>query len=707
MAIISKIRKQSTVLLIAIGGAMVLFILGDFLTSSSVFFTGQNTELGEIDGEKISYADFERKVQNYMYLQFGGRAPDEFAKSQVRDRIWEEYIRDIVYNDEYTSLGLSVSDEELLDIIKNDADNPTLRNYFTNPQTGRVFQQFANPDGSINTEIVMQYFRQVLSMDPNTDQQAAEALRSYQLLKENLYTTTLDNKYFTLIQKGLYVPQAEYEQAMADRNSQYSVSYVAQYYNTIPDSAYSASEAELKSYYNEHKHEAQYQQNEDVRSLDYVLFEIVPTQADRAALQAELADLIPAFSNAIDDTVFVNENGDTPFNVRWVSAGEFPDELDSVIMNAPVDSIIGPFERDGVFEIAKVNAFNEVPDSVRARHILIPIADNDTATAEAKADSLRSVIRKEDNFAQLAPLFSADSASAIRGGDLDWFTYGTMVPAFNDAAFEGEAGDMPIVTTQFGVHLIDIQEQTSPKMKARLAIVNNLIEPSDATRDSIYSVANAFAVNNKTADKFLEGAEAYGLLQAPSIRKNDITFMGIDNSREVVRWGYTAEVDNVSSVFAIEDQFIVARLKEVLEEGTLPLSAVRAQVEQAVILEKKAADIKAKMQGSDLNALASQLGTSVQTIPDLTFASFSIQGIGAEPKLQGVIASLQEGQVSLPIEGRRAVYVVQVTAVQKQPETITVGREQIASSYQSRVATESYKVLKDQASIEDNRASFY
>lgn len=704
MAVIGKIRKQSTILLIAIGGAMVLFVLGDLFTSGSTFFAGPNDEVGEIDGKKVSIKEFEMRMAQAVQNRFGGNV-DEETRVQLRDQIWDEIVRENVVAPQMEELGLSVSDQELFYVIQNDPQNPILRSYFSNPETGGLYQQFSNPDGTINSDRVIAYFQNVLNGDPSQDENVLQAQQSFQVLKRNLRSSILDEKYASLLGKSIYATSLEIEKKSEESSKSMSISYAAKYFNEMDDSKYEPTESEMKSYYSEHKNEARFKQEEPLRSLQYVTFEVLPTPDDTNRLRTELQEVKKAFQYAEDDTLFVNENSDTPFNLRWTTGENLPMGMNSLVMNASKDSIFGPYRNEDKFELLKVKDFKQAPDSVKASHILLSAEKVDTATARQRLDSLREVIRENDNFAQLASQYSMDG-SRTKGGDLGWFAEGQMVPAFSNACFEGEVGDMPIISSQYGMHLIKITDQTDDVKKALVAIVDNMIEPGERTFQDVYAEASSFAINNDNADNFIENGEKYGMTKAPSLRPNDRTLMGIEGSREVVQWAYGAEVGDVSEVFDLQDQYLVALLSEVREEGVLPFDLAKEEVRASVLNQKKA-DAAKEMVGSEQNleSVSQKWDGIVQQSEPFTFADFTISGIGVEPKVQGTAYTLEPKSVSKPIDGQRAVYVIRLDNTQKVPSSVT--RSSIEQRYSRRAGVSAKDAIKENAQIEDNRAQFY
>lgn len=710
MAVIGKIRKQSGLLMILIGGAMVAFILGDLLGSgSSLLGGGTPNEVGEINGTKISYAQFENQVEQFLISRYGGRSVDEQTRQQVRNQVWNQIIREEILHPQYKDLGLIVSNEEVIYNIKNNPNNGTLRSYFSNPQTGQIVERFANPDGSLNSKAVFNYLDQVLNQGDPSDQNVRDAKNAWTQLESGIKQELLDNKYATLINKGLYVTNLEAQDDATDNANKVNFSYVAKLYSTIKDAEVSYTDADLKKYYNEHKNEALFEQNEAVRAADYVVFEVLASAEDKKNLEKELADLRTSFETSQDDTLYINENSDTPMNLKWASEGTFPTNVDSNIMIAEVGTVIGPFLNGEKFELVKIKDRKISSDSVKARHILLPADTNDINITMEKADSLKKVIKKKNNFAELATEFSIDNGSKVNGGDLGWFTEGRMVPEFNDACFNGEAGDLVVIKTQFGVHLIEIQEKTAPKEKTLVAVVDNKIEPSNATFQKAYNKASSFSINNNSAEKFAEAGKEFGVIPAPSLRKNDPTMMGFENSRSLVKWVFESKVGDVSEPFDLQDKYVVVLTKENREKGVLPFEVAKTQIEQAVIQEKKAEKIMAEMKGqTDLNSLAAKVGSSVQNANDVNFASFSVQGIGVEPELQGIAFTLGQGNTSVPIKGKRGVYVIRIDNESKaDASSLSMNKAQIESNYKGRSRYESFVALRDKTDIKDNRIKFY
>lgn len=702
MAVIQKIRNQSGLLIGAIGVSMILFLLGgDFLTRGGG--NSREVNVAEINGEAISYQTFEAMVEQQIVRAYGNQPVNEQMKEQVRQRVWNMILNDKIMGAEFDKLGLTVSADEIFAEIKR--NNPVLSQYFTNPQTGRIYDQLADPQtGALNPQAVLAAVKQMI----NSPEGESTWLQIEDAIKSDRYSS----KYANLIKKGLNTTSKEAEADYMDKNRKIDFSYVFKPYSDIADDAVQVTDADMEAYYNEHKNESFYQQKEPTRSLEYVVFDVVPSEVDLAEKKGELEDIKSAFIETKEDTAFVIENTDGQARISYKTEGSFPASVDSLIFNAGIGTVVGPFDDNGYYKLAKVIEVKTSPDSVDARHILIKIADGDTAKAQAKADSLMKVIKKQNNFDKMAEEFSEDFGSAQEGGDLGWFTEGAMVKPFNDACFNGKVGDMVTVVSQFGVHLIEIKDQTEPMKKVLVAVVQREQAPGKDTFDEAYNKASAFSINNSSTNGFRSAGNELGIRMADQVREADKTIPGLENSREMIRWAYEAQVGEVSQAFEFGNKFVVAHLNEIRDKGEVGLGSesVKARVGAEVFKQKKAELIKADMAGaSDLNSLASKLGKTVETATGVTFGSYSIPGIGGERKLLGKAFGMAQDQVSEPIADNKGVYVIRIDNVTESTgmANVAMAKMQIDRGKESRVDYEAYNAIQGASDISDNRSKFY
>ena len=317
--------------------------------------------------------------------------------------------------------------------------------------------------------------------------------------------------------------------------------YVTLDYASIPDSKVTLTDDDYQSYYDEHKSE--FKNKQELRSFDYVSFNASPSKDDSAAVKDQVEKLLPAFKASTNDSLFVQVNAETKVPFAYKKKGQLGDpKLDTVMFGEQKGFVYGPYFSNGSYKLAKLVDSRVGPDSVKARHILIDAQQIGIQKATAKADSLKKLIEGGKSFEELAKTYSIDKASGEKGGELGTFGRGAMVPAFEEAVFNGRKGDLKVVTSQFGVHLIQIEDQKGSSQVVKVAVVDKPITASAKTQSAAYSKAQAF-LGNLTKDNFDAETKKAGLVKKTATDVNDMAsaLPGLDNAREVVRWAFKAE----------------------------------------------------------------------------------------------------------------------------------------------------------------------
>jgi len=672
MATLEKIRSKGGILVaLAVGLALFAFIMMDFMSSGASMFSGNQMEVANINGKSINIQEFQNKVsemEEFNKLNQGASTLSEEEVYRLREQTWNQLINQNLLEEQYQILGLNVTSDELMDMVSGKNIHPAILQHplFANPQTGAFDQQ--------------QVINFLLSKN-----QDPTAYFYWMVLEEQLMNERLFNKYASLIQNGMYIPQTWRNSEIKAKEHQANFDFVLASFTTIPDSAVSINEDEIKDYYN--KHSNLFEQ-ETSRDIEYVAFNIEPTEADRKATNDWVEEMIQDFSNAEIDPIH------------------------SFVANAQVGDVYGPYFEDNSYKATRLVAINNLPDSVKARHILI--RSNTQEETNTLADSLLELAKKGADFGDLARRFSQDQGSAINGGDLGWFNEGMMVQAFNDAVFTGKTGDIVKVESQFGTHIIHIQDQGKPSPKYQVATLSREVTYSSKTYQDIYSKATKFAALNNTPEKFNNAIEEENLNKriANSIGENDRNISGLESSRELVRWAYEANVGDLSPVYEFDDKFIFAHLIEANEKGIRPLEDVKAQIQRVLIANKKADILLEQMQekvasGANLETIAQQVNSSVQSAENISFASFQIPGAGVEPALAAAAVNSPVNQISTPIKGNNGVYVIKV----KSTEPLEVTPESVNNELKQGIAMKTdyllLKSMRDNAEIIDKRANFY
>ncbi len=709
MAIIGKIRSYSKLVVIIIGVALAAFVLGDFVRKNP---NKQSTNIGEIAGDKISYRDFELKLEEQMEIVRQQTRQENLTTQQIyeiRKQVWQDLIKNITLQKEYDALGITVSDAELKDLITGKNPPQVILQSFTDPATGQF-----------HPEQVLKFYNEIDQAEPATQKQWFNML-------DYIKAERMQSKYNNLILKGFYVTNSFAKRDFNDKNKNSKILLVASPYSTIQDNTIKLNDEDFQKYYDEHKQEFEIEASRDI---EYVVFEVLPSQQDIANVEEKMKLVRKDFETNENVESFVNLNSDSKYDSMYFGKGTLPLFLDSVVFDLPKGTIIGPIRDNYTFTIAKVMEFMDRPDSMKASHILIsydsvkqPIKQDLKRTKIASkklVDSLLAIVKKDPkSFDTIAKQYSDDPSAQKNKGDLDWFKDETMVKQFNDACYYGKVGDITVVETDFGYHIIKVTGKKELKKKVRIAIINNKIDPSTETYSDYYTKATNFHSNNKTIEQFNKSCVSAGINKrsAEYIRDVDNSMPGLESAREIIRWAFNKESKKgfVSDVvFDLTDKYVVAVLKEVREKGIAPLEQIKPLIEPLVKREKKAEQLLNKMNSVyspsiDMGLLAQKLNSKVDTIPMLSFSAYNLPGFGPEPDVLGVLYSMKKGDISKPIKGKMGVFVIKSIEVTEAPviNDFSSVKMQIYGLFNSIANYQINRILEKSANVKDNRILFY
>ena len=697
MAVLGKIRKRVGLVIGFVGVSLLLFVLGDVVTSGSGLINSNSDVVGEIGGEKVHFQEFEKRfetlLENYKSNSQTENV-DPGTQEMLREQAWSLFIDEKVLGVQYENLGLTCGADELYEMSTGKNPNAEIKQAFTDPKTSQF-----------DPNAVIRFLKDL----PNREEAVQRQWRTFE---ESIKKARLGEKYKNLIKKGIFVTTEEAKRNYEEAQRSALIGFIRLDYVTIPDTSVSFEESELKAIYNENKQK--YKQVETIRKAEYVVYDVTPSTEDREQIMSWINNKKIEFSESTNDVIFVNQNSDVPFDSAFHAKGVLKPEVDSVLFSSPVGTMVGPLEEGGSVKIWRLTAEKMISDSVKARHILLKIENNDSTKTLAKADSIKNAIKKGSKFEDLAKLFSQDQGSAVKGGDLGWFRPGMMVQQFNDASFNGKKGDIPIVTTQFGVHIIQILDIGTTSKQIQVAVVERKIDASQKTFDLIYNKANEFAANNTTGESFNNSIVKLGLNKriADNVKENDKNITGLDQPRELVRWIYSAKKGDVSKVFTFGDKYVISHLIDIREKGYLPFEVVKDQVTAEVRKQKKAELLVEKFNNasaSTLDAIAQKLNQTVVEAGNITMANNFIVGLGNEPNVVGNVFALKPNQISKPIKGENAVYMFLIKSINEPSPTndYSTNVKQIGDQRRMRSDNEVFSALKEKANIEDNRGKFY
>lgn len=700
MTPLTRIRNRAGLLVGIIAFALFAFVLGDLFRSGSSIFGDDPRLLGEIAGKKVMIGEFEARFDKAVEQekQRSQKASlDEATLDQLRQQTWNQLIYETIMEGEHASLGITVSSEELFDMVQGKNPHPSVVQAFTDPKTGQF-----------NPQAVVTFLKR---MD---EDQTGETKQRWLAFEKAMKTERVAGKFTNLVKGGLFVTKAQAKRDYNETNRTAKVKLVMQRFGEIPDSTVKVTDADLSNWYNQNKN--RFKQDQSVRGVEYVMFEAVPSEEDRAAAMKDVEKIKEELMVTKEDTAFLEANSDSPLNINFYAKGSLGGILDSLMFaNAP-GFVYGPYNEGNMLKLAKLLDIKNLPDSVKARHILIKIQNGNKAAAKSKADSLKDLVSKGMKFDQLAMMFSEDEGSKIKGGDLGWFKEGMMVAPFNNACFQGNKGDMPIVESQFGYHLIEILDKGKETKRVKVGFIDREQRPSSKTFQKFYSQASEFAGKNNDAAKFDKAIIDMGLNKriAENIKEVDRNIPGVEGARELVKWAYKAKKDEISPVFEFSGKYIIAKLNVIKDKGTLPLEAVKPEVEMQAKKEKKAEMLIKKMQdassgASSIEQIAAKLNGKVEPVENITFAAGFIPGMGREPELNALPFNLTKGKISAPVKGDNGVFVVVVEEI-KEPAPTTDYKTQltnIGQQLKQRVDYEMFEALKEKANVVDNRIKFF
>nr|WP_207533793.1 peptidylprolyl isomerase [Pedobacter sp. SYSU D00823] len=699
MGIMSFLRNRAGIILVAvIGLAIVAFLIGDAVRLGTPFWRASQNEVGEVAGKTISAEEFRAKVEQNeanFRQQMGGNLNPQMT-SYIVENTWNQTVSEILLDKEVKRLGIEVGKNELNDMLFGKNPHPQVVQTFGNPQTG------AFDKSQLTT------FLNNLNSQPGN----SAIKQQWENFLQGLKRDRLYSKYNNLVKNSIYVTSLEARDDYNNRNKLANFTYVSLPYSSIADNKVTLTDEDYQQYYDENKN--LFKNKEETRNFDYITFDARPSKADSAAIRTGITKLANDFRSTTNDSLFVSVNADSKAPITYAKKGQLDPALDSLVFKSTVGTVVGPVFSNGAFKIAKVIDVKTSPDSVKASHILInPATEGGADKARAKADSLLALINKGTSFAELATKFGTD-ATKDKGGDLGTFGRGAMIPAFEEAVFNGKPGDLKVVTTQFGVHVIRIEKQVGSSLVAKVAIVDKSVAASNQTQQAAYAKASSFLGSANSAKTFDEQASGQKLNKqiAENVTASQSSIPGLENARELIRWAFEAkEGDVTDKVYELGNNFVVAKLSDVREKGILPLGKVKKQIEPVVRNRVKGRMLSEQLAkaGTSISQVAQKVGKPATPAQNVVFANPIIPGVAQENKVVGTVFGLQPNKISKPIIGEQGVYVVVVNSFSNPaPLTNTVNqKQQIAQSVKQRAQGQVFEVLRDKAEIKDNRIRFY
>jgi len=705
MAVLNKIRQRGLFLIIVIALALFSFVIGDLFRNTDALLGKSQNIVATINGKDISREDFMQKVE-VVQRQLGPNG----TSTQAMNRVWEQEVRQAVLESQFEVLGLDIQRDQMRDLLRTNLSNSP---------------EFQNEVGVFDENKLNEYIA-------NLKETSAIAYKQWVDYENSIGVNALQENYFNMVKAGMTGTLAEGKLEHILQSETVDIKYVQIPYTSIADSTVSVSKSEISSYIKKHKKQYEVEATRDIR---YVEFREVASVEDENNIKQGLTDLlkdqvvyneitktndtIKGFARVTNNKAYVNSNSDIKFEDGFKFKSELPTTVADSIFNLNVGQVFGPYKDENHFKLTKVIEAIQMPDSVKARHILIPFVGaanslpevtQTEADAKKTADSLLTVLRKDKSkFGEFVTNFSSDQGSVENGGSYDYFTYNTMIEPFRDFVFENNVGDMDVVQTVFGFHIIEIEGQKNKQRAIKTATLARVIEPSETSVNQVFRDASNFEITIEKGN-FEAVAQEKDLNVRPvnGIKILDENIPGLGNQRSLVRWAFE-DGTKVGSVkrFNLNGGYAVVQITASNAEGLMNTEQASVTALPAIRKEKKAKLIKDRISATTLEAVAAAEGKTVQTALAINMKNPTISGAGKEGVVVGTAFGLKEGETSKLIEGERGVYMIQVTKRTPVAELDNYQgfANQVGTAKAGNVNAKLYNALKEASEIEDNRAN--
>jgi peptidylprolyl isomerase/peptidyl-prolyl cis-trans isomerase D len=720
MAILSKIRDRSMFLILIVGLALFAFVL-DPSSIQSFFSSSKINSIGEVNGEEIDRESFIQQVEAYR-SQSGGRS----SQIQAVNAVWNATIADKIFETQLEKAGIVIGEKDIWDAM---IQLPQIQN-------SALFKNEAN---LFDAEKLKEY---IANMQDDAEAGDNSAWLNWIATEKSIKQNLGRQAYTSLVSAGLGASLKEGERNYHYQNTKIDARYVYVPYTSIPDSLSIVSKEEIQKYLDENEKRFK---PEATRTLQYVRFDIVPSEEDEEAIKSVVESFIndrEEYSNAAKTTVniaglkntsdyeaFLSDNkSDLSIDNGYKYKDQLPESVSEEIMNASVGDIIGPYKDFKYYKISKVVEIVQLPDSVKSSHIIIPFAgatrSSTSVTKEAAkktVDSIYALVRNnKTKFTEIADEINSDGTKG-KGGDIGWVRKDQAFSQsfdkdFADFIYKNKAGSIDVVETAFGYHVIRIDEQKTAEKAVRLATYARLIEASEETENDIFEQAETLAAKLADEDANLDEiavAENLKVQSALNLKVLEENIPGLNSQRQIVTWAFREAALGDSKRFDIDVDgqrgYAVVLLKSKTEDdGVVVNSDLLSKVRPELINKKKAALIKEKMTGATLEEMAKNTNTTVRSASLVTLASPLLSGVGNEPAIVGAMSALNLDEVSDKIEGEKGVFVVTVSKrdVPVELENYNTFRKSIVAKLQGR-SYQMFQVLEETADITDNRSNFF
>ena len=711
MAALGKIRKRGVALVIIIGLGLFAFIAEEAFRSCEATKNQQRQQIGEVLGNKINVQEFQSLVDEYQEVLKMSQGVDNLSEEQLnslKDEVWSSYVNEQIVANEAGKIGLTVTDEEMQNIMKEGTNPMLLRSPFVNQQTGRF-------DATMLTKFLADYKKN--ASNPQLSESYQKIYQYWQFIEKQLRTQTLAQKFQALIANCLISNPVSAKMAFEGQTQESDVELASIAYSTVNDNDVQVTESDLKAKYDSQKE--MFKQTVETRDIKYVAYQVLASAADRQALMATMKEASEKLQSGASPAEVVRKaQSQFPYTGIAATRKAYPSDIAAKLDSMSVGQTTAPFETksDNTLNVVKLLSKVQMPDSIEYRQIQVGGATIDEA--RKTADSIYTALKAGANFEELAQKYG-------QTGDKQWLTSAMYE---NSNAMDEESknylnsintlavNDVKNLEFSQGNIVLQVTDRKAMVDKYDVAVVKHTIDFSKATYSDAYNKFSQYVSENKTIEELEKNAEKFGfkVQERKDMFNSEHNVVGLRATREAMKWIFDAKVGEVSPLYECgsNDNLLVVALTKVTPIGYRSLGDVQDMLKPEVIRDKKFEQIKAKFAGVADIAAAKAKGARIDSVKQITFSAPAfVQATGSsEPALAGAVAALKQGDFSKAlIKGNGGAFLFRVIKkAQREGATFDAqAMERTLSQRAQQAAGRFMQELYQKANVVDNRYLFF
>lgn len=713
MAVLGKIRSKGVILIGVIGFALFAFIAEEFFRSCDAVSNERRAQVGEVLGNKVNVQDFQKLVDEYTNVIKMTQGRDNLSDeelNQVKDVVWNTYVQNEIINNEAEKLGLKVTDQELQNVLNAGTNPMLLQTPFVNQQTGRF-------DANMLKQFLAEY-KQAQGTNPQLADQYASLYEFWTFIEKSLRQQLLAQKYQTLFAGCLLSNPVSAKMAYDGENQESNIQLASFAYSSINDNKVKITDSDLQAKYDELK--PRFKQYEETRSIKYVDYQVIPSAADRKALDKTVNEYMTVLKDTADPSGIVRKSGST---ISYLGIPQtksaFPSDIAARLDSIAVGTTTSPVENkiDNTINIIRLISKSEMPDSIQFRAIQVSGATANEATK--RADSIYTALQGGADFEAIAKKYG-------QTGEKTWITsaqYQNAPSMDNDtksyiqALNTMELNETKNLKMTQGNIILQITDRKAMTTKYVAAVIKKPIEFSKETYSEAYNKFSRFVSENQTLEAMQKNASKYGFTvrERDDMRNSEHYVANIKDTREAMKWLFEAKENEISPLYECgeNDRLLVVVLTKINKIGyrSLDDENVKSYIRSEVLRDKKAEMIMAQINGVKDMAGAKAKGGKISTVNQVTFAApVFVQTTGmSEPALSGAVSATAKGKFcSQAVKGFGGVYLFQVT--DKKTRSVKYNEKEYEQRQRQRIMQYAGNFMQElyfKADVKDNRYMFF